>query len=242
MRVICGRAATALTLLALGGCALLGKADALSPRYFSPELSGSGGVSARSSTTLRGAAIGELRLGRITAASHLRERIVFRDSKYELNFYEGRRWSEKPEAFLRRALAKSLFEERGLRRIISGSGPTLEVELTEFAEMKRSPPVARVAATYVLFDDRAVRREASLAMELPIAGGKDAAEALVGTLSQTLNQMVERIVHQVVGALPPVPGDPTRGLAPDSHGAEGRDDGLSRSGTSAGSGGQKSGE
>jgi hypothetical protein len=36
MRVICGRAATALTLLALGGCALLGKADALSPRYFSP--------------------------------------------------------------------------------------------------------------------------------------------------------------------------------------------------------------
>jgi cholesterol transport system auxiliary component len=236
------RAATALTLLALGGCALLGKADALTPRYFSPELAGGGSVSAPSSTTSHGAAIAELRLGRITAASHLRERIVFRDSKYELNFYEGRRWSENPDAFLRRALAKSLFEERGLRRIISGRGPTLEVELTEFAEMKRSPPVARVAATYVLFDDRAVRREASLAIELPIAGGKDPAEALVGALSQTLDRIVERIVHQVVDALPQVPGEPSRGSAQDSQEAEGRDGSLSRSGTNAGSGGQKSSE
>src|SRR5688572_20204847 len=100
-------AATALTLLALGGCALLGKADALTPRYFSPDLSGGGGASGPPSTSSHGA-IAELRLGRITAASHLGERIVFRDSRYELNFYEGRRWSEEPEAFLRRALAHSL--------------------------------------------------------------------------------------------------------------------------------------
>jgi cholesterol transport system auxiliary component len=215
--------ATALTLLALGGCALLGKADALTPRYFSPDLAGAGGARAPSPASSQGATIAELRLGRITAASHLGERIVFRDSRYELGFYEGRRWSEEPEAFLRRALAHSLFEQHGLRRIISGTGPTLEVELTEFAELKRSSPVARVAVTYVLFDSRVVRREASLAVELPIAGGKDAAELLVRALSLALNKIVEQIVEQVVAALPQVPSAlpqvpyaPTRELAPDS--------------------------
>jgi cholesterol transport system auxiliary component len=208
-------AATALTLLALGGCALLGKADALTPRYFSPDLSGAGRASGSSPTSPHGATTAELRLGRITAASHLGERIVFRDSKYELNFYEGRRWSEEPEAFLRRALAQSLFEEHGLRRIISGTGPTLDVELTEFAELKRSPPVARVAATYVLFDSRVVRREATLAVELPVAGGKDAAEVLVRTLSLALDQIVERIVAEVIVALPQVPAIPVESR-PDS--------------------------
>jgi cholesterol transport system auxiliary component len=234
------RAATALMLLALGGCALLGKADALTPRYFSPDLSGGGGAGGPAPTSSHGASIAELRLGRITAASHLGERIVFRDSRYELNFYESRRWSEKPEAFLRRALAHSLFEEHGLRRIISGTGPTLEVELTEFAELKRSPPVARVSATYVLFDSRVVRREATLAVELPVAGGKDAAEVLVRTLSLALNRIVERIVDQVIVALPEVPAIP-RESRPELQ-AGGRSGTLSRNETSAGNGDQKSGE
>ncbi len=138
-----------------------GKGDALAPRYFNPDLSSAERAAAPSRR--------ELRLGRITAAARFAERIVFRDSNYELNFYESRPLERTPDAYLRRSLSAALFERHGLRRIISGSGPTLEVELTEFAELKRSPPVARVAATYVLFDNRLVRREASVTVDLPIA-------------------------------------------------------------------------
>ena len=212
MNTILRGSATTLVLLALSGCALLGKADALTPRYFSPELPHIRDAGTAASTSSQSAPL-ELRLGRITAASHLGERIVFRDSQYELNFYDSRRWSENPDAFLQRSLAQSLFEERGLRRIVSGTGLTLDVELTELAELKRSPPLARVAATYVLFDNRQVRRQASLTVELPIANGKDPAEVLVRTLSDALAQLVARIADQVIAALPPAPLIPS---APDS--------------------------
>jgi cholesterol transport system auxiliary component len=197
MNVIFLRAALLFPVLGVSACALMGKGDALSPRYFNPDLSSTRSPAAQTR--------GELRLGRITAAAHLRERIVFRDSSYELNFYESRRWSEPPDAYLRRALSAALFERHGLRRIISGSGPTLEVELTEFAELKRSPPVARVAATYVLFDNRLVRREASVTVDLPIVVGPapgDPPEALVRALSKALDQAVQRIVTQVIADLP----------------------------------------
>jgi cholesterol transport system auxiliary component len=197
MTTVLLRVAFLVPALGFCACALMGKGDALTPRYFNPDLSSAERPAAPSRR--------ELRLGRITAAAHLRERIVFRDSSYELNFYESRRWSEPPDAYLRRALSAALFERHGLRRIISGSGPTLEVELTEFAELKRSPPVARVAATYVLFDNRLVRREASVTVDLPIVVGSapgDPPEALVRTLSKALDQAVQRIVTQVIADMP----------------------------------------
>jgi cholesterol transport system auxiliary component len=201
------RYAAVLALSSFGcvGCALLGKADALAPRYFSPEIPSAAGAGERSRAPARADAP-ELRLGRITAASYLGERIVFRDSKYELDFYEGRRWSENPDEYLRRALSQSLFEEHGLHRIISGGGPTLEVELTEFAELRVKPPVARVSVTYILFESRLVRREASVTVDLPIAGGAnagDSPEPAVRALSQALNDAVARIVEQVIADLPP---------------------------------------
>lgn len=188
----------------LGGCALLGKSDALEPRYFSPDAS-IAPVQGRHPNRAIGA---ELRLGRITAASHLGERIAFRDSNYELNFYETRRWTEAPEAYLRRALSQSLFEAHGLRRIVSGAGPTLEAELTEFAEVKGVRPLARVRVTYLLYDNRLVRREATLVVELPIAAGaagQDSPETAVRVLSDALSQAVNQIVDHVIAELgPPV--------------------------------------
>lgn len=189
-------------VLCLSGCALLGKSDALKPRYFSPDAS----IAPVQSGPPNRAIGAELRLGRITAASHLGERIAFRDSNYELNFYETRRWTEAPEAFLRRALAQSLFEAHGLRRIVSGAGPTLEAELTEFAEVKGMRPLARVRVTYLLYDNRLVRREATLVVELPIAAsppGQESPEATVRVLSDALSQAVGQIVDHVIAELGP---------------------------------------
>src|SRR4029077_4048150 len=117
------------------GCALLSKAAPLQPRYFSLEdgpLASNRGAALRSPTS--GAM--QLRLGRVSAGPHLRERIVYRDSDHELGYYEDRRWTERPETYLRRALARALFEERGLLRVVSGGAPTLEVELVAFEEIR----------------------------------------------------------------------------------------------------------
>jgi len=207
-------AAGALALLGVTGCALLGKSDALTPRYFSPDASSSAAARTPAAT---GAPL-ELRLGRVTAAAYLGERIVFRDSNYELSFYEQRRWTERPEAYLRRALSRSLFEDHGVRRIVSGAGPTLEVELTEFAELRLERPVARVRATYILYDNRLVQREATVSVELPIAASSadESPEAAVRVMTQALSSAVLQIVEQVLGELatraPAAPGPITPGL------------------------------
>jgi len=197
-----GRCALALLLLAVSGCALTSKSSPMMPRYFSPD-------EARGRTQLAAASsIGEpeagtpaieLRLGRVTAASYLGERIVFRDSNYELGYYEERRWTERPDAYLRRAVARALFEDRGLRRVVSGAGPALDIELSELAEL-RSPPVVRVRATYVLYDDRLVRRQATLTIERPIPsaatareGAETAARAMADALGDTVNQIADRV-------------------------------------------------
>ena len=195
--------ATAARLLLLGflltvnGCALLGKSDALSPRYFSPDSTPPRPVATSTPPVASGP---ELALGRVSAASYLGERIVYRESNHELSFYDERRWSEKPEAYLRRALARTLFEQRGLRRLVSGVSATLDVELTELSEVRGPSPVARVAATYVLYDQRQVRRQASVYVELPLAP-KAAPEVIARSLTDALNRAVELLAEQVVTEL-----------------------------------------
>src|SRR5579859_2713520 len=113
------------------GCALLSKSDPVVPRYFSPEPA----AAAEPALVVPAAAPLELRLGRVNAGSYLRDKIVFRNSAYEVGYYEERRWTEKPEAYVRRALARALFDRRGIHQVISGPAPTLEVEVTAFEEV-----------------------------------------------------------------------------------------------------------
>jgi len=198
----------ALTVLlgAVAGCALTSKSDPMMPRYFSPdEARGRTQLAAVSSIgeSETGTQAIELRLGRVTAASYLGERIVFRDSNYELGYYEERRWTERPEAYLRRAVARALFEDRGLRRVVSGAGPALDIELSELAEL-RSPPVVRVRATYVLHDDRLVRRQATLTIERPIpsaATARESAETAARAMADALGDAVNQIADHVAADL-----------------------------------------
>jgi cholesterol transport system auxiliary component len=195
------RCALTLLLGAVAGCALTSKSDPMMPRYFSPdEARGRTQLAAASSIAEAEAGPGmELRLGRVTAASYLGERIVFRDSNYELGYYEERRWTERPEAYLRRAVARALFEDRGLRRVVSGAGPTLDIELSELAEL-RSPPAVRVRVTYVLYDDRLVRRQVTLTIERPIPSAataresaETAARAMADAFGDAVNQIADRV-------------------------------------------------
>lgn len=189
----------ALVLLALAvalpGCALLGKSDPVVPRYFTPEYDG-GAAAVAARPDLR------LRLGRVEGGSHLRERLAVRGAAREVSYAEDRRWTERPEVYLRRALARTLFEERGLVESQSGRAVTLDAELVAFEEVVE-PHRARLQVRLALRDDRIALLVETITIEQPVASGGEAdpARAAVEALSLALRAGVDRIADRVVAKL-----------------------------------------
>lgn len=185
-----------LVLCAGPACALTSKAEPLTPRYFSPE------QESVPATPAPAAAPVELRLGEVAAAAHLEERIAYRPSEGELGYYESWRWTEPPQAYLRRALSRELFERRGLVRVVSGNAPTLNVELTSFEELRGDPARARVEIAIVLRGDRRALLERTLRKELALpAGSSDEPLRLTRALSRALESAVSEVADQVSARL-----------------------------------------
>ncbi len=205
----------ALPALLAAGCALTSKNAPIVPRYFSPERAGDVAPSGRTPP----APAGELRLGRVTSASHLDERLVYRDSDHELGYYQERRWTEAPEEYLKRRLARALFEDRGVRRVVGGNAATLEVDLVAFEEIRAPRRIARVQVIVRLLDRRLARWEQTLTIEQPLATGKgDPAVDMVDALGSALQAVVDRIADRVVRELAaaPAPKLDTAGAALES--------------------------
>jgi ABC-type uncharacterized transport system auxiliary subunit len=184
----------AAALLALQGCALFVKNEPLDPRYYTPEPYAVSGATEASPPDLA------LRLGPVTSGSEIRQNLVVRNAGNELTFSEEQRWTEKPEAYLRRALSQELFEKRGVRRVVSGPSLTVEVELVSFEEVVRGPDrVGRVVATLILHDERLVRQEKTLTAEVPIehASEQEHASDTVRALSAALGRVVSEIADEV---------------------------------------------
>jgi ABC-type uncharacterized transport system auxiliary subunit len=181
--------------VALSGCALLNKNDPHVPRYFTPEYDGDA-PAARVRSDLR------LRLGRVEGWSHVRERLATRNSSRELFFYDDWRWTERPEIYLRRALSRALFEERGVVESLSGRAITVDVELIAFEEIEQ-PHRARMQALLLLSDDRLGLLEETITVEQLVAktGEADQTRAVVDAFSQALHAGVTRIADRVVGKL-----------------------------------------
>jgi ABC-type uncharacterized transport system auxiliary subunit len=183
----------------LGGCALLTKSKPVDIRYFTPAL-------APTTASAPAASGRQLRLGRVHAASYLRERIAYREPGAEIGYYPRLRWAEPPEAFLRRGLARRLFQEQGVREIVSGTGPSLEVDLEAFEEQRGATPAARVQVTWRLRDQRVVLVQRTITVEKPIgAHGDEIAEALVAAMGQALDSVVASVTTEVIAALPTPP-------------------------------------
>jgi cholesterol transport system auxiliary component len=180
------------------GCALLTKSEPVIPRYFSPE------ASALSKPAADGDGAGlELRLGRVTSDAYLKDRIVHRDSAFELGYYDDRVWTEKPEAYVRRALARALFDERGVTQLLSGVGATLDVDVVAFEEVREPVHLARIELVYVVYDDRVVRLSRSVVVERPIAPAKGdaAANQAVKALSAALVAAVDAVANAAASEL-----------------------------------------
>lgn len=186
-----------LALFALTSCALTQKAQPTVPRFFSPEPAHAPASLPRVEQPV------ELRLGRVQAAAHIREKIIYRNSPNEFGFYEDLLWTERPENYLRRALTQTLFEEEGVRSIVTGAGSTLDVELVSFEEIRKPQHLAQVRLTLVLRDDRAVRLEQTLTVERPIPTVEKSqlpgaiAAALGDALRSAVVQVSERVLPQL---------------------------------------------
>jgi cholesterol transport system auxiliary component len=187
------------------GCALMSKSEPIVPRYFSPERPGDLAAPRPHAPGLPA----ELRLGRVTSTSNLDERLVYRESAYELGYYQERRWTEAPEEYLKRRLSRALFEERGLRRVVGGPAATLDVDLVAFEEIRAPKRVGRVQVTVRFWDQYVVRWEETLTVDEPL--GAASADAAVEALGAALRAVVDRIADRVVSELSPPPAAPGGG-------------------------------
>jgi cholesterol transport system auxiliary component len=188
----------------LNGCALTSRSEAIRVRYFTLEDT----ASARSATQPQQPL--ELRLGRVEASDYLSEEIAFRNGRHELEYYEEQRWTEKPQEYLRRALARSLFQDRGITRAFSGIALTLDVELVEFEELRGPTPKVRLQAVASLHDERRSVFEETFVVERPIVGlppgGRqpgqpDHTEATAAALADALRAAVTTMSDRVIASL-----------------------------------------
>lgn len=190
-------------LVASGGCALLTKAEPLEPRFFTPETTarpGGGAGAPGGASATRGL---ELRLARVNAGSSIRDRLVYRDSGHEVGYYEERRWTEKPEAYVRRALARALFERRGVAQVIAGAAPTLDVDVIAFEEVRAPAHLARVELAFTLHDERTVSLADAVVIEkaVPVTKDEASAEAVVQGLGEAMEAAVESVAARVTERL-----------------------------------------
>lgn len=174
------RRAAALALL-LAGC--IGGPPP-PPRYFSPPLP------VRPARATPAALEGvTLRLLPVAAAELLRDRIVWRRSDVELGFYEQERWTEPPARTFERALARELFEVRGLVRGGRSASHELAVELVACEEVLLPEHRARVVATVALLGaDQTALLERTFAAEEPIAA--EDAQAMARAVGAALDRVV----------------------------------------------------
>lgn len=206
----CAALLVAVPLLGLSDCALTSRGATLTPRYFSPNVAEPAHASP---ATPAPAAEPALRLGQVEAASHLEERMAYRVSPAELGYYEDRRWTEQPYEYLRRALERELFENRHVRRVVTGAADTLDVELTAFEELRTPQPHVRLALTFTLHDERESLLERSVVVERALPAGDDAgrAERVAQALGAALGAAVTQVSDAVVPTLHAAPAAPCEG-------------------------------
>jgi cholesterol transport system auxiliary component len=192
----------AVGALSLSACALTSRSEAIRVRYFTLE-----GAAAPQPAREPNRAL-ELRLGRVEASDYLSEEIAFRNTRHELEYYEEQRWTEKPQEYLRRALMRALFQERGVTRSFSGIAPTLDVELVEFEELRGPQPKVRLQAIAILHDERRSQFEETFVVERPIAGVAGAlasqpnhTEATATALADALQAAVKSLTDRVIASL-----------------------------------------
>jgi hypothetical protein len=181
-----------LLLFAASGCALFTRSVPLEIRRFSPELPRPEPLP-RPQT----APLASLSLGRISAGSELGRRIVRRTSPVELEPYEDLWWTEPPDAYVRRAVERALFEERPLREAKSEPAPRLDVEVLAFEQS--GDDLGRVQLRWELSTREAVIARGEVTREGRAHGPDFSAVAVA--IGEAMNAAVSEVADRVQNAL-----------------------------------------
>ncbi len=200
-RTICALLLGVVAAAFTPGCgALAGANESGSPRFFSIDRGPGAPVGAPAEGAQASLDWVSLRIGRITGSPHLEERVVYRDLASEIGYYRDVRWTEPPELYLERQLARALFEERGIRQVVGRAETTLVVKLTALDEIRFGPHVARVQVVAKLHDEHQVLWGETLTVDEPVAGekGDDLAVATVEAMGTAMQILVDRIAQRVV--------------------------------------------
>lgn len=185
---------SSLVAIALSGCALTSKGDALTIRYFTPESSKATLTSAGPAGTPSTSAP-QLELGRVSSGINLRERIAYRDSAFEQGYYDDKRWTERPEVFVRRELERTLYEEHGFRRSLAAQAPVLEVEVVNFEEVQGRAHAARIQLKILLHDERDALLERTITVERPVS--EEGFAGVVQAMARALDAAAEEVTADV---------------------------------------------
>ena len=193
----------------MGGCALTSKSEPLQVRYFDPERR-------RDVDHL-----GQDRSCRVSSrsAGSAPAPISGRRLRFELRPTRSattRRFAgpRGPTTTFGAGSSATLFDDYGCRRSVSGSGPTLDLELTAFEEERRTPqPAARVAVRFVLSDEHTVLHEETIDLTRPLVPGNasDLLDRLVRAISETLVDAVNQVAQRVAVAVRTMPARGIRG-------------------------------
>ena len=187
-----------LVLFTAAACALTSKSAPRELRYFSPEPPADSREPAGPALEPRA----QLRLARIGPGAHLRYAIVHRDSEVELAPYETLRWTEPPDAYVRRAVTRALFDARPIQQAVGGSAPTLEIELVAFEEVVRGAYHAgRVELGYELHDEHRVLARGTIVAERESRGPE--IEPVVAAIGSAMTTATGDLADRVTAVLCP---------------------------------------
>lgn len=198
-----------LLCLVLASCALTSKSRPVDLRYFSADAALMS-APVRERAPLFGAPPPRVRMGRVTAGSHLSYRIVHRTSPVELGIYDDLRWTERPEDYVRRALGRELFEARPLVEAVSDGVPTLEVEVLAFEEVQRGLLRAgRVQLRYRIDGPDDVLASGVITVDRNAPGARF--DDVVAAISTALAAASAQLADEVQRVLTEHPGSPENG-------------------------------
>jgi cholesterol transport system auxiliary component len=190
MRLAC----VVLTALVFAtSCALLFKSKPADVSWYTPEHIGQ-------PVACRQAAPGRaLRLGQVASGSDLYELIVHGDGAYQVGYYEDRRWTERPDRYVRDALARTLFEACGFQRVVEGEAPTLNVQVLAFQEVQTvQAHTAKLALRVTLSRERAFFEE-TVTISEPVTGPRF--EDVVAAMGRALDASSVDVARRVGAAL-----------------------------------------
>ncbi|MCO5169223.1 MAG: PqiC family protein [Planctomycetes bacterium] len=187
-----GRRVSWVALVLLGGC--LSKSEVPAPRFFRP-----GPVvpprAADAPAPLADRA--PLRLRDVSAAAHLRDRMVWSTPALEYGFYDGARWTEAPASYVEAALTGALFERGAFRRGSGADAPVLDVHVAAFEEVvgPGSHDATVVLRVLLVGPDGGARLEDTFVGKRAVPQDDPAAVALA--MGEALDEAVRRTVEGV---------------------------------------------